>query len=101
MMTDERTQSILLAVRDHIGPDEEDYLREALRLAREPQWVSESLEVRMRCSSSIGEIEEWLSEQTGYDYDSIKLQCHAADTSPSGVIFTIYVKCPAPPKPQA
>ncbi len=39
------------------------------------------------------QVEDWLNDQLDVIYDSIKLQCHSVDNSPSGVIFTIVVNC--------
>ncbi len=39
------------------------------------------------------EIEDWLNDQLGVIYDSIKIVCNSVDNSPSGVIFTVVINC--------
>ena len=49
--------------------------------------------MRVYSAETTQQIEEWLNDQTDAIYDSIKIQCHSIDNSPSGVIFTIVVNC--------
>ena len=49
--------------------------------------------MRVFSAETTQQIEEWLNDQLDAIYDSIKIQCHSVDNSPSGVIFTIVVNC--------
>jgi hypothetical protein len=54
--------------------------------------LNDSGSIKVFTAISTSEIEEWLNEQQGIDYDSIKIRCDSCDNSTSGVQFTIVCK---------
>jgi len=62
-------------------------------MANFKQKINYMEKVKVFAGFSMGEIQIWINRQKGLIYESIKINTHEVNSSPSGVIFTITALC--------